>query len=100
MDTVAQSVNQVVAQTVEAPMQKGMDIVNSGINNSNMVQQLENIPDININGYLPADASGGMDYQTAYSQLRNGLLAFRQQTSDDKDMQNKINDITQTITAP
>jgi hypothetical protein len=43
--------------------------------------------------------SGAMDYQTAYHQLHEGLLAFQQETTTDKVMQDKIKDISRIINA-
>ncbi len=101
MDSLANTANDFVSKNIQTPIQKGTNLVTSGLNNNNINNGIQNIPNLNINGYLPSDDSGSLDYTTAYKTLTNGLLAFKQQaqTDDDKKLLSQIDDISRTINA-
>lgn len=76
MDNLATTTNAFVSQNIESPINQSMQSFNSGANNDDAVQNLNNLnTNIDLNGILPstnktADAdTGTLDYATAYKTL-------------------------------
>lgn len=96
LDGIAQTANQVVTSTIEAPMQEAANKITE--TNNSWTEVLQQLPDgqLNINGLLPMDATG-LEYADAYKQLQQWLADFSQQAGQDKKVLSQIDTIKWTI---
>jgi hypothetical protein len=82
-----------------------MNQLNDKINNNSVVDTINTVPaqnvdvNLNINGYLPANYTGGTDYAEAYKTMQKELAAFRQQSNLDKKTLAALDTIDRTIHA-
>jgi hypothetical protein len=85
-------------------MQSGVNRVTDKANNNSITDTGFDIinglnQNLNLNGYIPQEEDEGemMDYASAYSELRAGLINFQNSTTTDKAMNDKVTTILATV---
>jgi len=102
-NSIAQTANGFTNTAIEAPIQKAVDRTTDKANNNALVTGILNpIEDfdqnINFNSYHSAQEDTGMlEYKTAYNELKQGLLLFKNSTLTDKKMHDNVKTILATI---
>ena len=103
-NNIASITNNMVSQNIEAPIQKAVDWTTDKANNNGITDTGFDIIDglnqnLNFNGYIPQEEDEGemMDYASAYSELRAGLINFQNSTTTDKVMNDKVKTILATV---
>jgi len=103
-NNIAQITNGFVSEKIETPIQKGVDRVTDKAKNNaitdtgfDFIEGLDQ--NINFNGYMKPEeeATGTMEYTTAYNELRQWLLQFKNSTLEDKTMNNRVKTILATV---
>ncbi|MCX6825442.1 MAG: VCBS repeat-containing protein [candidate division SR1 bacterium] len=99
-NSIASASNKIVSQVVEAPIQQAVDLTTNTLNNNAVVSGLNTNLDqnINFNGYHSNEGETGMiEYKTAYDELKEGLISFKNATLEDKNMNNRVKTILATV---
>ncbi|MEI7918863.1 MAG: hypothetical protein WCH65_01250 [bacterium] len=102
-NSIAQTANNAVSQLIEAPIQQAVKETTNQLNNNAIVtgilQPIENLDqNINFNSYHSTqEDTGMMAYTTAYNELKQGLLLFKNSTLTDKKMHDNVKTILATI---
>jgi len=95
-----------MSKTVEPSIQKAINQTTDTLNNNDILDKLNSIENldqninVNLNGYVPKntqDTSGMMEYTTAYNELKQGLIQFKNSTNTDKKMNDRVKLILATV---
>ena len=73
-NNIAQTTNAIVSEKVEAPIQRAVDFTTDKLNNNEITSGFNKVEEfdqnIYLNGYVPKEETGMIDYATAYSELK------------------------------
>lgn len=102
-NNIAQTANSFVSKQVEAPIQKAIKQTTEKLNNNAIMSGLNTIENldqnINFNGYntQTGGVTGMIEYKTAYNELKQWLIQFKNSTSTDKKMNDRVKIILATV---
>ena len=104
-NSIANITNGFVSKQIETPIQKTVNQITNWLNNNPIMSWLNNIGNfnqninVNVNGYntQTGGITGIIDYKVAYTELTQGLTQFKNSTTTDKKMNDRVKTILATV---